>query len=172
MNALDECSESGGLDNCGNITDPDKLFACYKMDFEKLVSTIENGCNEFLYNNQNSNEFQFIKEKMPETYSAIIDKAANEWPNDFDMQKMFVDKQCKAISKYIHLDDLYPTIPEDVYNNILESTLREWSPNDPGTCQEKTRGKGYDAMLACLNADWDMLVFSMEKQFKAYISLH
>lgn len=172
VDALDECSESIGLDNCSGVTDPDELFACYKLDYEKFVSIIKNKCNEFISRDKNSIEFKFVKERMPETYSSIIEKATIEWPNDFDMQQMFVDKQCKAIFKYLRLDDSYPMIPEDVYNKILESTLREWSQNDPGTCQEKTKGKGYDAMLACLNADWDMLVFSMEKQFKAYISLH
>jgi len=114
-----------------------------------------------------------IKELMPNTYSQIAQKAAKEWSSDFEMQKYVIKKQCIALMDLVKLMQNVD-IPNNVFNDIMLATCREWCQGDPIKCKEKYqnyKGKVYDDFLSCLNGDWEMIVYVLNKQIQAYKDL-
>lgn len=115
-------------------------------------------------------EVDQTKHICPLTYRVISDNAEKEWPDDYEMQKYFIKKQCSALVEYIQMK--YRDIPSEIYSKIHIKALREWSKNDIGQCQNDAKSKKFDEMSACFDADWEMVVYTIKKQCDAYIDLH
>lgn len=112
-----------------------------------------------------------IKKLMPNTYAIIADEASKEWADNFEMQKFVIEKQCAALLEITKLTQ-NAGIPEKVFNNILFNALKDWCQGDIVLCKEKfERERIYDDFLSCLNGNWEMILFVMNNQIKAYKEL-
>jgi hypothetical protein len=111
-----------------------------------------------------------VKNELPLIYANIKQKAADKWPGDYEMQKFLIDKQCKAFNEYIKLKDDY-SVPKEVYAEVWTRSLDKWCTNDWVKCMDDNKDQGLDKTYSCFGADWEMIVFTMKKQFEAYESL-
>jgi len=110
-----------------------------------------------------------VRQVLPLLYANIAKKAADKWPGDYEMQKYTIEKECNAYIEYIAIRTKTNSIPEDVLKQVCIAALDKWCNNDWKNCVNETTE--IDAMHACWDADWEMIVYTMKKQFDAYNSL-
>jgi hypothetical protein len=111
-----------------------------------------------------------VKNVTPKTYSKIAQNASKEWPTDFEMQKYVIEKQCKALREYMRIARM-SQIPNKAFKVIENAALKEWCKNDWVECYKEFEKGDTDAYFSCLDANWEMLVYVINKQIEAYEAL-
>lgn len=122
-----------------------------------------------------------VKKEYPLTYANIAKNAANEWPDDYTMQKYVIDQQCKAYNEFKELR-ASAIVPKDIMTNIMVLALKDWCKEDWVKCTNtfiikdpnktsETSKREIDSVQACWSADWTMIVYIMKQQIEAYNSL-
>lgn len=119
--------------------------------------------------NAQVNATQHVKKKLPLTYKTIVLNSAEIWGDDFEMQKHRIDKQCEAIVYYLKLNLTYK-LPEDTFTLICFNALDKYSDNDIEKCIEGEFT--FDSLGECLDLDWEMVSYEVEKQCQAYNELN
>lgn len=112
-----------------------------------------------------------IKRLMPKTYTIIAENASSKWQGDYEMQKYYIKQQCNALREYLHLQEMYKSLPDEVYKEINSAAKEKWCKNkDIVNCILYSSNK--DEPLSCYDADWEMLVYTIKNQIQAYYSLN
>lgn len=93
---------------------------------------------------------ELVKENLPEMYASIKSAAEIEWKQDYSMVKYEINKQCDAFIKFMEYYDKYDEGVDETKMNIVLNAYLEWTGEN--------------------TTDWSMVVYTIEKQLKAYQS--
>jgi hypothetical protein len=122
---------------------------------------------------QDKDYTSFIKSNFPKTHAVIYSESVKEWPGDYEMQAYRIRNQCNALNEYIQLSLTQTSIPSTVLKGIKQKSLIEWSKNtNTGTTCDILAGiPRLDCIYSILNADWEMVIYTVNNQIEAYESL-
>jgi hypothetical protein len=124
---------------------------------------------------QDESKKPFVKENYPKVYSAITVAVEKEWPDDYDVQLYTINLQCDSFYEYISLSSLKAGIPDDIFKQIKNKALKEWSKTSIDAAYTKCRDAEGEKLLDCfystLNPDWSVIIYTINNQIESYRAL-
>ena len=133
-------------------------------------------------------EVKNVKEIFPTIYENIKTNAINKWKNDYNQIEYTIFQQCYSFWEFINFktntvdnkygNDKYKLIPDKVYWNIFKESIIKLSGNKSTDCLlyfdvngKILQGQG-TKLYACLNPDWEMVIYEIKNQLDSYLSLN
>jgi len=121
------------------------LFTCVIMAQDKYVELIKDFSK------------QTIAQGGDNYYDLILIQASEEWGTDYSMVSYEVKKQCKALYEFLEMEK--PNrMTENTYSAIRAKAMSKWME--------------WDSNDKIIKADWEMVMYEIKKQIKAYLKIH
>lgn len=97
-------------------------------------------------------EAQFVKQKMPDTYTVILAGARDEWPSDASMQLYTVNSQCKAFVEFASIMVEHPEVTYYAYEKY---------------CYDLSAFHEDNSRFYTIPANWKMALYEAKKNLQA-----